>query len=235
MNLIIRIRQELQELADDKTKASFNHYFKEKVIAHGVKTTMVTRTGNKYFQEIKHLSKKDIFEICEELLKSDYNEEAFIACGWAYAVHKQYEVADFSMFERWIYSYINNWAKCDTLCNHAVGELVTMFPELVNNLKLWARSPNRWVKRAAAVTLIIPAKKGQFLPDIFQIADILLVDKDDMVQKGYGWMLKEASRMHQTEVFAYVVKNKNIMPRTALRYAIEKMPVELKRKAMEKE
>jgi 3-methyladenine DNA glycosylase AlkD len=55
-----------------------------------------------------------------------------------------------------------------------------------------------------------------------------------MVQKGYGWLLKEASRAHQAEVFDYVMKNKAVMPRTSLRYAIEKMPAELRRKAMER-
>ena len=90
------------------------------------------------------------------------------------------------------------------------------------------------MRRASAVTLIIPARKGKFLNDILEIADILLTDKDDLVQKGYGWMLKAASEVNQQEIFNYVIKNKFIMPRTSLRYAIEKMPKELKAKAMEK-
>jgi 3-methyladenine DNA glycosylase AlkD len=53
-----------------------------------------------------------------------------------------------------------------------------------------------------------------------------------MVQKGYGWLLKEASKAHQQQVFDYVMKWKAKMPRTALRYAIEKMPVEMRRQAM---
>ena len=71
-----------------------------------------------------------------------------------------------------------------------------------------------------------------FLNDIFEIADILHSDSDDMVRKGYGWMLKAASQAHQKEVFDYVMKRKATMPRTSLRYAIEKMPQELKKLAM---
>jgi len=52
------------------------------------------------------------------------------------------------------------------------------------------------------------------------------------VQKGYGWMLKAASEAHQQEVFNFVMRNKTRMPRTALRYAIEKMPPELRSQAM---
>ena len=69
------------------------------------------------------------------------------------------------------------------------------------------------MKRAAAVSLIIPAKKGQFLKEIFTISDRLLLDKDDMVQKGYGWMLKESSKLHQNEVYRYVLKHRKDMPR----------------------
>ncbi len=109
-----------------------------------------------------------------------------------------------------------------------------MYPYLISGLKKWATSDNRWVKRAAAVSLIVPARNGQFLNDIFDIADILHSDKDDMVQKGYGWMLKAASQAHQQEVYEYVIRNKSTMPRTALRYSIEKMPPALKAEAMAK-
>jgi 3-methyladenine DNA glycosylase AlkD len=110
-----------------------------------------------------------------------------------------------------------------------------MFPQTVGELKSWAKSNNRWLKRASAVSLIVPAKKGCFLEEAFEISGELLTDKDDMVQKGYGWLLKEESRMHQKEVFAYVLKNRKLMPRTALRYAVELMPKDLKVEAMKKD
>ena len=69
---------------------------------------------------------------------------------------------------------------------------------------------------------------------MLEIANLLLTDEDDLVRKGYGWMLKEAGREHQQEIFDYVMKNKKVMPRTALRYAIEKFPKDLRTKAMEK-
>jgi 3-methyladenine DNA glycosylase AlkD len=115
-----------------------------------------------------------------------------------------------------------------------MGEFIEQYPQYITELKKRTSSSNRRVKRAAAVSLIIPAKKGKFLTDIFQIADSLLLDPDDMVQKGYGRMLKVASQAHEQEVFAYVMKHKAIMPRTALRYAIEKMPKALKTQVMTK-
>jgi 3-methyladenine DNA glycosylase AlkD len=109
-----------------------------------------------------------------------------------------------------------------------------MYPKFTTNLIDWSKSENRWKKRASAVSLIIPARKGLFLPEIFEIADTLLADPDDLVQKGYGWMLKAASEAHQTEVFDFVMSRKNVMPRTAFRYAIEKMPPERRAEAMKK-
>jgi 3-methyladenine DNA glycosylase AlkD len=226
------LRKELHTFADADVKKSGERFFKEDVKLYGIKTATVTKIAKKYFSLIKDLQKKEIFDLCEELWRSGYVEESFIACNWSYALRKNYESKDFRVCEKWVKNYVSNWASCDTLCNHTIGTIVEMYPEHMMELKKWAQSKNRWVRRASAVTLIVPAKKGKFLSDIFAIADILLIDSDDMVQKGYGWMLKVASQTHQKEVFDYVMQNKSVMPRTALRYAIEKMPKELKKRAM---
>jgi 3-methyladenine DNA glycosylase AlkD len=228
------VRTDLKQQADEKTLASAQHYFKEKVIFYGVKTATVGKIAREYFPKIKPFGKKEIFALCEELLKTGYMEDSFIACEWADRLNKEYTPEDFTTFERWIEKYVTNWATCDTLCNHTIGALVDKYPQFLENLKQWAKSKNRWFRRASAVTLILPARRGKFLEDIFEIAGILLTDGDDLVQKGYGWMLKEAGKTHQEEVINYVMKNKKVMPRTALRYAIEKMPPDMKRQAMEK-
>jgi 3-methyladenine DNA glycosylase AlkD len=232
--ILTRLRAELQQAADEETRLSGQRYFKEEVRLYGVKSAIVGAIGKSCFREIKGLSKAEIFQLCEALWQSGLMEESFVACNWSYTIHKSYEPADFAVFDRWVRKYVTNWASCDTLCNHTVGTFIEQYPEYLSQLKLWAASPNRWVRRAAAVTLIIPARRGRFLQDIFAIADILLLDRDDMVLKGYGWMLKAASEAHQTEVFRYVINHKDVMPRTALRYAIEKMPQELKLEAMAK-
>jgi 3-methyladenine DNA glycosylase AlkD len=233
-NIIAQIKEALKNNSDEKTKASTLHFFKEKIEYYGVASSTVQKIAKTFYPQIAHLSKEEIFDLCNQLWKSNMIEESFIACTWSYNLHKQYTTADYYRFQEWVDNYVNNWASCDTLCNHTIGKCVEMYPEHLTDLKKCAYSDNRWMRRAAAVSLIIPARKGKFLHDIFEIADILLLDKDDLVQKGYGWMLKAASETHQQEVFDFVVKNKSIMPRTALRYAIEKMPKELKVIAMQK-
>jgi 3-methyladenine DNA glycosylase AlkD len=232
--IINNIRTELLQNADEKIKLSGERFFKESVKAYGIKTAVVISIGKEHYRLIADKSKSHIFSLCDELWRSGIIEESFIACNWSYEVRKQYTPEDFLLFEKWVNTYIGNWASCDTLCNHSVGAFIEMYPEYLSGLKRWAESANRWVKRASAVSLIVPARKGKFLDEIFAIADILHSDKDDMVQKGYGWMLKAASQAHQEKVFNYVMSKKNTMPRTSLRYAIEKMPAELKARAMAK-
>lgn len=73
---------------------------------------------------------------------------------------------------------------------------------------------------------------GLLLDAALQVANRLLKDSDQLVQKGYGWMLKEASKHHADEVYHFVMKNQSEMPRTSLRYAIEKLPDGRKNEAM---
>lgn len=233
-NTVAKIRKELEQNSDEQTKLSSSRFFKEEVMSYGVKTATVRKMATDNFKDISCKSKPEIFSLCEELLSSDYNEEAFIAFEWSYRLRYQYEPEDFAVFERWVGNYVNNWAKCDTLCNHTIGSFIDMYPRYIKSLKKWTTSDNRWFRRAAAVTLILPARRGDLLDDVLEIADLLLTDEDDLVQKGYGWMLKEASRVHQQEIFDYVMRNKENMPRTALRYAIEKFPEDLRGRAMEK-
>jgi 3-methyladenine DNA glycosylase AlkD len=236
MNSILEnLRTELIKNSDEKTKKSGERFFKEEVNLLGLKSAVLSRIAKEYYKTIPDKTKNNIFMLCDELWGSGITEESFVACSWSYNVRKEFVETDFEVFERWVNKYVSNWASCDTLCNHSVGTFIEMYPQYLSGLKKWAGSTNRWAKRAAAVSLIIPARNGKFLEDIFEIADILHSDKDDMVQKGYGWMLKSASQAHQKEVFDYVMRKKETMPRTALRYAIEKMPAELRSKAMEKQ
>ena len=231
--IVSYVRNQLKKNSDVKTKASFQRFFKNPVLCYGVKSAAVGKISRDIYVYVNDLGKKALFEICEDLFKSGYCEESLIAAGW---IHRKgdLEEKDFIAYGRWLDKYIDNWAECDTFCNHTVGDFIKKYPKYIKGLKIWAMSKNLWLRRAAAVSLIIPAKEGKFLEDIFEITDILLLDTEDMVQKGYGWMLKEASRKHQKEVLEYVIKNKDRMPRTALRYAVEKMPERLRKTAMKK-
>lgn len=235
-NILQQVRQTLRDCIDRKTLQSSDRFFKpgEQAKVYGVRMAEVSKIAKEFSKIIGRQSKAEIFALCEELWQSGYLEEAVLACECAYSLREQYQPDDFEVFERWLSVYVDNWASCDTLCNHTIGTFVEHYSQYLSHLKIWTTSANRWVRRGAAVTLIIPARKGLFFEDILDIATTLLHDRDDLVQKGYGWMLKAASESYQEEVLEFVIRHKATMPRTALRYAIEKMPAELRAKAMKK-
>lgn len=235
MNKILsKIQKELKENIDNDYRERSFGFFKEPVKIIGVRSKIVDQIAKKYFSEIKDFEKKEIYNLCEELLKSGYNENQSLSFNWLFKAKKQYTKSDFKIFEGWLKNYISNWGSCDNFCTHAFGHFLLGFPEFLSKAKEWTKSKNRWFRRASAVIMIYPNRKDRYIENSFEIADILLKDKDDLVQKGYGWMLKEISNLYPEKVFDYIMENKAKMPRTALRYAVEKLSEDLKKKAMKK-
>ncbi len=224
----------LKSESTEDVKISGQRFFKESVNILGVKSQIVEKISKMVYSKLIDKNKILVFDICEKLWQSGIMEESFVACSWAYNQRKSFKESDFSLFEKWIETYITNWASCDTFCNHTMGAFIDMYPDHLNNLKKWTGSSNRWMRRAAAVSLIIPAREGRYKDDIFEIASLLLMDSDDMVQKGYGWMLKSCSHAYRDDVFRFVYGRRDVIPRTALRYAIEKLPPEMRAEAMKR-
>ena len=232
------LNKELRANIDENYKKGCERYFKEKITILGVRTPVVREISRRYFKEIRHLGKEELFSLCEKLLEEGHGEHKTVAFDWAFRFRKSFNESDFRTFESWIERYVTNWGHCDDFCTHVIHYFIESFPSSVSKIKSWSRSENRWFRRASAVSFITTHKSFYVvrhnLDDVFEVAEILLNDSDDLVQKGYGWMLKAASVFNQREVYDFVMDHKHTMPRTAFRYAIEKMPEDMRRKAMEK-
>ena len=233
--IILQINRELRSNADADYKTTQKWFFKEGIELIGVRVGTVRKIAHRFGKKIDPADKKHVLGLSDMMLVSNLSEHSIIAYQWARMIEKEIGSKDFARLERWLKEYVNTWAKCDDLCTGVIGPLLNKKPELIKNTVAWRKSRNRWVRRGAAVSLIIPVKKSGQLKPVFETADHLLEDRDDMVQKGYGWMLKEASNVFPKEVFEYVMKNKKNMPRTALRYAIEKLSKTRRLQAMARE
>jgi 3-methyladenine DNA glycosylase AlkD len=237
-HILEKVREELKTEIDEEYKNNIQRFFIEKIVCYGIRTPTVHKVAKKYIEQIKLLDKKELFDLADELFRSGYNEEAIIAIRWVSEVSKEFGKNDFDIFESWLKKYINNWMKVDYFCLYIIHPMIDKYPDLIEKVKKWSYSENAWVRRASAVSFITTKNASYItkhkLKDIFEVAEILLYDKEDLVQKGYGWMLKATSIHNQKEVFTFVMKYKKTMPRTALRYAIEKMPANLKKQAMSK-
>jgi len=234
-DVLKKLREEIKAADRPENRINYQRFFKEKLqFPEGLKVPVLRKISKAVFKEIRSCSKKEIFQICEELLASQEQYSRFFAFTWAGNLEKRFEKQDLGLLERWLKDHVDSWASCDHLCA-SLGMLLIRYPELSLKRARWAKSKNMWLRRASAVALIIPVRRGKMLDDVFRTAEILLQDEEDLVQKGYGWMLKEAGNHFFEEVLDFVMAHKDRMPRTALRYAIEKWPEDKRRKAMTKD
>ena len=164
------------------------------------------------------------------LLKSPVHEHRFCALEILVA---QYERGDEAAREAVFRFYlrhtrrINNWDLVDTSAPYIVGEhLGTRSRELLDEL---AKSPLVWERRIAIVSTLALIRRGE-LEDTFRVAEKLLPDRHDLIQKASGWALREAGRVSSAALVSFLKKHYKALPRTTLRYAIERFaPGERKR------
>ncbi|MDX1359056.1 MAG: DNA alkylation repair protein [Clostridia bacterium] len=197
----------------------------------GLGTGDVRSISAKVFKLIEDKNIDNVLGLCEQLLKT--GEWAFwiIAYDWAYRVRSQYTPGTYEIFKRWLENYVTGWDDCDDFCTHAFGELISMYNELFPQLLELTSHESFPVRRGAAVVLIKPIRSdriGNINP--FLISDALMNDRHYLVLKGYGWMLKVLSQYKPEEVYDYLAKNHQRMPRLAFNYALEKMDSELRKK-----
>lgn len=198
----------------------------------GVRTPVIHKLAGKYYKTFKTQDIDARIELCRHLLATRIYEHKIMAFRWAYLARRDYALQHLAVFAGWLHDYVDDWIDCDDLCIHVIGEFFLMYPDLAAEMTRWAESSNLWVRRGAAVSLVLPSRHGEQLPLVFQVADLLLEDKEDLVQKGYGWLLKVTSQRYPDEVFAYVMDRRARMPRVSLRYAIEKLPEQKRRQAL---
>jgi 3-methyladenine DNA glycosylase AlkD len=135
-------------------------------------------------------------------------------------------------WKRWLTgNHSANWATTDAICGVLLGPLLLQHPELGARMRVWARDRNMWVRRASIVGLIPRARRGESLDLVYEIARRLHPDREDLIQKAVGWALREAGKTDMARLERYLRANGAVIPRTTLRYAIERFP-EKKRRAI---
>ncbi|MDP5275205.1 DNA alkylation repair protein [Chengkuizengella axinellae] len=195
----------------------------------GLTTGKVRSVSARVFKQIQDKSIENVFTLCERLLGERKWEYGIIAYDWAFRVRDQYRNSTFIIFENWLKTYVTGWGDCDDFCTHAFGDLLSRYNCLFPKVLRWTDHPDFWVRRASAIILIYPIKKMKYHElKPFAIADRLMNDDHHLVLKGYGWMLKILSASQPEEVYHYLIKNKELMPRISFRYAIEKLDNNLK-------
>jgi 3-methyladenine DNA glycosylase AlkD len=129
------------------------------------------------------------------------------------------------IWKRWLArNYSANWATTDAICGALIGPLLVRHPRLALRMPLWARHPNMWVRRAAAVGLIPSVRTGVAHDVSYEVATQLHGDEQDLIQKAVGWLLRETGKKDPARLEQYLRTNGPSIPRTTVRYAIERFP-----------
>ncbi len=226
------IGKKLKSKAEKKFQEGVYHYFKEQINPLGVRLPEVKKLAKETSKQLKNkFSFQQFMALSEEFQSSGWFEEQIFGVYLIELQKKEFTEKTFFIFEKWIDKYVGNWAYCDLFCSHSVAYCIDENPRLLRQLLKWTSSKNRWMRRAAAVTLIAPARRGKYLKEILKIAERNMYDADDLVQKGTGWLLREAAKSHQKQVFDFLLKHKSA-GRVLLRYAVEKFPTSLRKKVL---
>lgn len=226
MNQVLAdLRAEFRRLGKPKVRESIDRFFKpdQRVHSYGVASPVVKRVAQEVYRQVKAWPVADRDSLCEELWRSGMNEEGALVCYVCRRFAKHCGAREFRVFTRWLDRYVTNWGHTDGLSLWLLGASIANEPTLVSKLDQWTRSKNRWKRRGAAVALVPFARRGLHTADILRIATPLILDEDDMVQKGVGWLLKETYPNKPADVVRFLLPWRETAPRLALRYAAEKM------------
>jgi hypothetical protein len=156
------------------------------------------------------------------ILRSPYHEERLLGLLLLVERYRKGPAADrrtaYRLYCR-SFSCINNWDLVDATAEHVVGPHGVDRPQLL----AWAASPNLWIRRIAIVSTFHSIRRNRFA-DTLAVARSLLRDKEDLIHKAVGWMLREVGKRDVATLETFLRRHCLTMPRTMLRYAIERFP-----------
>ncbi len=220
----MKASEEIRKLADEGIAKHSLRFFKTDKGEYGYGDIFLGVRAPK----IRLIAKKHIdisLADMKILIKSKYHEERFL--GLIILVNKYSKTKDNEtrnqLYNIYVssFKYINNWDLVDVTCAHVIGKHLMDKDRSI--LYTWAKSEDLWTKRIAIVSTHCFIRKNE-LQDTFKIAEILLNDEHDLIHKAVGWMLREAGKRDLEKEEIFLKKYYNIMPRTMLRYAIERFP-----------
>ncbi len=211
----------------NKEKATSEHrYFKTNPGEYGAHDKFLGVPMPTQRQIVKRYYKVPL-EIVPDLLKSPFHEVRMI--GLLILVEKFKKTKKDPAAQKQIYEMFvknlnaaNNWDLVDVTVPHVIGEFMVIQPKERKLLYKLAKSKGLWEKRSAMLACYAFIKRNDF-DDTLKIAEILVSDKHDLIHKAVGWMLREIGKRDENKEKEFLMKHYKTMPRTMLRYAIEKM------------
>jgi 3-methyladenine DNA glycosylase AlkD len=220
-------KKALAALAIPKRASDLERFFKTGPGEYGEGDIFIGVTVPKSRSVAKKFLDMPIFEL-QKLASSKIHQERFVA---EIILQNYFEKAQtqrerkefFDIWMSWLYAgYVNNWDLVDVV-GFRFGSYLHDQPNHMKLLNQLAKSKVLWERRTAMIFAGSFIKKGDYQPTLV-IADLLIDDKHDLIHKAVGWMLREVGKRDVRVLRQFLSDYAGTMPRTALRYAIEKLP-----------
>ncbi len=206
----------------EQARAYFKAY--ENVSFLGIRSAQVREIEKAVFHAVKPVwSGADALRFADILIRNRFLDAKSVGILLLSRYVKQLGTALMPAVRCWLSEgHCANWATTDVLSTTVLTPLLRQHPELLGHLPDWARCESLWVRRAAAVSLTLLARRGEHLDTAYAIATALLGDSEDLMHKAVGWLLRECGKTDGRRLERFLLANGPKIPRTAVRYAIER-------------
>jgi 3-methyladenine DNA glycosylase AlkD len=204
-------------------------FFKEEIKSYGWYTADLRRLVVRYRRTIqKEVGLDFLVQVADQLFRGRVLEEKVFAVFLLEKSTGDLNDENFAMLESWL-ARITSWADHDALVHHLIAPMVVADSARLARVFQWAKSPDRWHRRAACVAMIQGTRQKMSFAQITRLSNLLLSDQDDMVQKGLGWLLRETAKADPKRTVPYLMKIRDRAPRLVLRTACETLPEHINR------
>jgi 3-methyladenine DNA glycosylase AlkD len=226
----------LEAMADPRKARVAQSFFKEPVRVLGLSAPEVRAVAAEVHREVRDAwTADDAIALCDLMLPRPELEAKSVALLVLQRYRRSFPERLFHKTHKWLKAdYLDNWASVDTCCPEIMGALLQTFPRLLHRIEAWAASPDRWVRRASLVSFIKLAKRKDRKRAIYAMARRHFSSDDDLIQKAAGWLLREVGKQDMEALARFLLRHGPRIPRTTLRYAIERFPLTRRRELLEK-
>jgi 3-methyladenine DNA glycosylase AlkD len=226
------IRRVLKDGGSAPHSEDVQRFFKEEIQSRGWYTAELRRFALRFRRAIVRQRGMDfLIEVADQLFSGQVLEEKAMAVFLLEKQTDSFGDREFRRFASWL-DRVTSWADHDALAHYLLAPMVAAKPARCREVFRWAKSRNRWRRRAACVALIRGARERQFFAEIVRLSNRLLHDEDDMVQKGLGWLLRETAKADPKRTMPYLMKIRKNAPRLVLRTACETLSVREKKNVL---
>ena len=228
------IRRVLKDGGSTPHSKDVQHFFKEVIKSRGWYTAELRKFAVRFRRSIARERGLDfVVQVADDLFSGRVLEEKVMAVFLLENQTKHFSDDEFQLFASWL-DRVTSWADHDALAHDLLGPMIAAEPARCREVFLWAKSPNRWRRRASCVALSRGVREQQFFPQIVRLSNQLLQneEEDDMVLKGLGWLLRETAKADPKRTVPHLLKIRANAPRLVLRTACETLPVATRRNVL---